>query len=445
MEKLVSLAKRRGFVFQSSEIYGGLGSVWDYGPLGVELKKNIKERWWRSMVHEREDIEGLDAAILMHPKVWEASGHVAGFTDPLVDCKHCKNRFRADDPRIKGTPGQPDGQCPACGTKGTLTAPRQFNLMFKTFMGPVEEDAAVIFMRPETAQGIYVNYLNVLQSSRQKVPFGIAQIGKAFRNEITPGNFIFRTREFEQMEMQFFVKPGSDGEWFEFWRAERMKWIQGLGIRQEKLRWHQHGKTELAHYAKDAYDIEYEFPFGWNEFEGIHNRGDFDLSRHQEYSGKKLDYLDTTTNERFVPNVVETSAGADRTTLVVLCDAYREEAVRGEEGEGKEEQRVVLKLKPELAPLKAAVFPLVNKDGMPDVARRVYDDLRKRFNVFYDDGGSIGRRYRRQDEAGTPFGITIDGQTSQDQTVTVRDRDTLLQVRVATGQLVSHLEDRLRG
>jgi len=445
MEKLVSLAKRRGFVFQSSEIYGGLGSVWDYGPLGVELKKNIKERWWRSMVHEREDIEGLDAAILMHPRVWEASGHVAGFTDPLVDCKHCKNRFRADDPRIKGTPGQPDGQCPACGTKGSLTAPRQFNLMFKTFMGPVEEDAAMIFMRPETAQGIYVNYLNVLQSSRQKVPFGIAQIGKAFRNEITPGNFIFRTREFEQMEMQFFVKPGSDGEWFEFWRAERMKWIQGLGIRPEKLRWHQHGKNELAHYAKDAYDIEYEFPFGWNEFEGIHNRGDFDLSRHQEYSGKKLDYLDTTVNERFVPNVVETSAGADRTTLVVLCDAYREEAVKSEEGIEKEELRVVLKLKPELAPIKAAVFPLVNKDGMPDVARRIYDDLRKRFNVFYDDGGSIGRRYRRQDEAGTPFGITIDGQTSQDQTVTVRDRDTLKQVRVATGQLVSHLQDRLRG
>jgi glycyl-tRNA synthetase len=445
MEKLVSLAKRRGFVFQSSEIYGGLGSVWDYGPLGVELKKNIKERWWRSMVHEREDIEGLDAAILMHPKVWEASGHVAGFTDPLVDCKHCKNRFRADDPRIKGTPGQPDGQCPACGTKGTLTAPRQFNLMFKTFMGPVEEDAAVIYMRPETAQGIYVNYLNVLQSSRQKVPFGIAQVGKAFRNEITPGNFVFRTREFEQMEMQFFVKPGSDGEWFEFWRAERMKWVQDLGIRPEKLRWHQHGKTELAHYAKDAYDIEYEFPFGWNEFEGIHNRGDFDLSRHQEYSGKKLDYLDTTTNTRFVPNVVETSAGADRTTLVVLCDAYREEAVKAEEGEAKEEVRVVLKLKPELAPLKAAVFPLVNKDGMPDVARRIYDDLRKRFNVFYDDGGSIGRRYRRQDEAGTPFGITIDGQTSQDQTVTVRDRDTLKQIRVASGKLVDYLKEQLAG
>jgi glycyl-tRNA synthetase len=438
MEKLVSLAKRRGFVFQSSEIYGGLGSVWDYGPLGVELKKNIKERWWRSMVHEREDIEGLDAAILMHPKVWEASGHVAGFTDPLVDCKQCKNRFRADDPRIKGTPGQPDGQCPVCGTKGTLTAPRLFNLMFKTFMGPVEEQAAVVYLRPETAQGIYVNYLNVLQSSRQRVPFGIAQIGKAFRNEITPGNFIFRTREFEQMEMQFFVKPGTDGEWFERWKAERMQWIQGLGVRPEKLRFHQHGKNELAHYAKDAYDIEYEFPFGWNEFEGIHNRTDFDLSRHQEHSGKKFDYLDPATNERFVPYVVETSAGADRTALVVLCDAYREDEVEGE-------PRVVLRLKPSLAPLKAAVFPLVNKDGMPEVARRIYDDLRGRYNVFYDDGGSIGRRYRRQDEAGTPFGITVDGQSTQDATVTVRDRDTLKQDRVASGALVEYLKEKLAG
>src|SRR5881628_325071 len=344
MDKLVSLAKRRGFVFQSSEIYGGLGSVWDYGPLGVELKKNIKERWWRAMVHDREDIEGLDAAILMHPKVWEASGHVAGFTDPLVDCKHCKNRFRADDPRIKGTPGEPTAQCPVCGSKGTLTAPRMFNLMFKTFMGPVEEAAAVVYLRPETAQGIYVNYLNVLQSSRQKIPFGIAQIGKAFRNEITPGNFTFRTREFEQMEMQFFVKPGTDQEWFEFWRHERMKWLVELGIRPEKLRFHQHTKEELAHYAKDAYDIQYEFPFGWQEFEGIHNRTDFDLSRHQEYSGKKLDYLDPATSERFIPYVVETSAGADRTALVVMADAYAEEEVEGE-------KRVVMRFRPAIAPL----------------------------------------------------------------------------------------------
>jgi len=476
MDKLVSLAKRRGFVFQSSEIYGGLGSVWDYGPLGVELKKNIKERWWRSMVHERQDIEGLDAAILMHPKVWEASGHVAGFTDPLVDCKQCKNRFRADDPRIKGTPGQPDAQCPVCGSKGTLTAPRQFNLMFKpfmgpepgelrcpncgggpftdprnfnlmfkTFMGPVEDASAVVWLRPETAQGIFVDFPIVQQVSRKKIPFGIAQIGKAFRNEITPGNFIFRTREFEQMEMQFFVKPGSENEWFERWRAERMNWIVALGIRSEKLRWHQHGKDELAHYAKDAYDIEYEFPFGWQEFEGIHNRTDFDLSNHQQHAGKKLDYLDPKTNERFLPYVVETSAGADRTTLVVLCDAYREEEVGGAEAAEGGAMRVVLKLKPSLAPLKAAVFPLVNKDGMPELAHRIHDDLRHHFNVFYDDGGSIGRRYRRQDEAGTPYGITIDGQSTQDQTVTVRDRDTLKQDRVAAGKLVEYLTQKLAG
>jgi glycyl-tRNA synthetase len=436
MDKLVSLAKRRGFVFQSSEIYGGLGSVWDYGPLGVELKRNIKERWWRSMVQEREDIEGLDAAILMHPKVWEASGHVAGFTDPLVDCKQCKNRFRADDPRIKGTPGTPEAQCPVCGMKGTLTAPRLFNLMFKTSMGPVEEAAAVVYLRPETAQGIYVNYLNVLQASRQKIPFGIAQIGKAFRNEITPGNFIFRTREFEQMEMQFFVKPGSDQEWFDFWKAQRMQWVQGLGIKPEKLQFHQHGKDELAHYAKDAYDIQYEFPFGWQEFEGIHNRTDFDLSRHQQASNKKLEYVDTATNERFVPYIIETSAGADRTTLVVMVDAYSEEEVEGE-------KRVVMKFHPALAPLKAAVFPLVNKDGMPELARRIYDGLRRQFNVFYDDGGSIGRRYRRQDEAGTPFGITIDGQSTQDQTVTVRDRDTLLQDRVGVDSLVDYLTKKI--
>ena len=438
MDKLVSLAKRRGFIFQSSEIYGGLGSVWDYGPLGVELKKNIKERWWRSMVQEREDIEGLDAAILMHPKVWEASGHVAGFTDPLVDCKQCKNRFRADDPRIKGTPGTPDAQCPVCGMKGTLTAPRLFNLMFKTFMGPVEEAAAVVYLRPETAQGIYVNYLNVLQASRQKIPFGIAQIGKAFRNEITPGNFIFRTREFEQMEMQFFVKPGTDQEWFEFWKAQRMEWVQTLGLKTEKLRFHQHGKDELAHYAKDAYDIQYEFPFGWQEFEGIHNRTDFDLTRHQQASGKKLEYVDTASSERFIPYIVETSAGADRTTLVVMVDAYAEEEVEGE-------KRVVMRFHPALAPLKAAVFPLVNKDGMPELARRIYDGLRRHFNVFYDDGGSIGRRYRRQDEAGTPFGITIDGQSTQDQTVTVRNRDTLLQDRVGADALVDYLKQKIGG
>ena len=436
MEKLVSLCKRRGFIFQSSEIYGGLGSVWDYGPLGVELKKNIKDRWWRAMVHSRDDIEGIDAGILMHPRVWEASGHVAGFADPLVDCKQCKQRFRGDDPRIKGTPGQPDAQCPVCGTRGTLTAPRMFNLMFKTFMGPVEEDAAVVYMRPETAQGIYVNYLNVQQASRQKIPFGIAQIGKAFRNEITPGNFIFRTREFEQMEMQFFVRPGTDEEWFEFWRNDRMQWHLALGIRAERMRFHAHGADELAHYAKAAYDIEYEFPFGWNEFEGIHNRTDFDLSRHQQFSGKKLEYFDQERNERYLPYVVETSVGADRTALALLCDAYHEEEVAGE-------TRVVLRFLPSLAPIKAAVLPLVNRDGMPEVARRIHDDLRGRFTVFYDDGGSIGRRYRRQDEAGTPFAITVDGQTTQDGTVTVRHRDTLAQDRIDAGAITGYLTERV--
>ncbi len=435
MDKLVSLAKRRGFVFQSSEIYGGLGSVWDYGPLGVELKKNLKERWWRSMVHERGDIEGLDAAILMHARVWEASGHVEGFTDPLVDCRTCKARFRADQLDQFQCPQKPSKH-PGEANQCDLTEPRMFNLMFKTFMGPVEEDAAVVYLRPETAQGIYVNYLNVMQAARQKIPFGIAQVGKAFRNEITPGNFIFRTREFEQMEMQFFVRPDEDERWFDEWKEARMQWHLGLGIRAEKLRFHEHAPDELAHYAKKAFDIEYEFPFGWHEFEGIHNRTDFDLSRHQEFSGKKLEYMDPATRERFVPYIIETSLGADRLALVVLVDAYREEEVEGE-------LRVVLGLAPALAPIKAGIYPLVKKDGMPEVARRINDDLRRRFPVFCDDGGSIGRRYRRQDEAGTPFGITVDGQTLEDQTVTVRDRDTLVQERVHADQLVTYLEERL--
>jgi glycyl-tRNA synthetase len=435
MDKLVSLAKRRGFVFQSSEIYGGLGSVWDYGPLGVELKKNLKERWWRSMVHERGDIEGLDAAILMHPRVWEASGHVEGFTDPLVDCRTCKARFRADQLDQFQCPQKPSkhpGEADQCD----LTEPRMFNLMFKTFMGPVEEDASIVYLRPETAQGIYVNYLNVMQAARQKIPFGIAQVGKAFRNEITPGNFIFRTREFEQMEMQFFVRPDEDERWFDEWKEARMQWHLGLGIRAEKLRFHEHAPDELAHYAKKAFDIEYEFPFGWQEFEGIHNRTDFDLNRHQEFSGKKLEYMDPATRERFVPYIIETSLGADRLALVVLVDAYREEEIEGE-------QRVVLGLAPALAPIKAGIYPLVKKDGMPEVAHRINDDLRRRFPVFYDDGGSIGRRYRRQDEAGTPFGVTVDGQTLEDQTVTVRDRDTLVQDRVNVDRLVAYLEERL--
>ncbi|MEP6572708.1 MAG: glycine--tRNA ligase [Gemmatimonadota bacterium] len=436
MDKLVSLCKRRGFVFQSSEIYGGLGSVWDYGPLGVELKKNVKDRWWRAMVHARDDIEGLDAAILMHPRVWEASGHVSGFSDPLIDCKQCKNRFRADDPRIKGVPGQPDAQCPVCGTRGSLTEPRMFNLMFKTFMGPVEESAAVVYLRPETAQGIYVNYLNVLQASRQRIPFGIAQIGKAFRNEITPGNFIFRTREFEQMEMQFFVKPGTDQEWFERWREWRMAWHHSLGLNPAKLNWHQHAGNELAHYARAAYDIQYEFPFGWQEIEGIHNRGDFDLGRHQEFSGKKLEYFDQAGNERYLPYIVETSAGADRVTLTTLVDAYREESVEGE-------TRVVLGFHPGIAPIKAAVLPLVKKDGMPEVADRIFHDLKREFPVFYDDSGAIGRRYRRMDEAGTPFCMTVDGETLSGGHLTIRDRDTMAQVRVHQDQLANWVRERL--
>jgi glycyl-tRNA synthetase len=438
MDKLGSLCKRRGFVFQSSEIYGGLGSVWDYGPLGVELKKNVKDRWWNAMVRARDDIEGLDAAILMHPKVWEASGHVAGFTDPLVDCRQCKNRFRADDPRIKGTPGQPDAQCPVCGTRGSLTEARLFNLMFKTFMGPVEESAAVVYLRPETAQGIYVNYLNVLQSTRQRIPFGIAQIGKAFRNEITPGNFIFRTREFEQMEMQFFVQPGTDAEWFERWREWRMEWHRSLGLDPAKLQWHQHEGSELAHYAKAAFDIQYQFPFGWQEIEGIHNRGDFDLGRHQEYSGKKLEYFDQAQNQRYLPYIVETSAGADRVMLTLLVDAYREEQVEGE-------TRVVLGLLPALAPIKAGVFPLVKKDGMPEVATTLYHDLRKQFACFYDESGAIGRRYRRMDEAGTPFGITVDGETLTGGSVTVRHRDTMQQERVGMDRVGEYVKDKVSG
>jgi glycyl-tRNA synthetase len=448
LEKLVSLCKRRGFIFQSSEIYGGTGSVWDYGPLGVELKRNIKDRWWNAMVRARDDIEGLDAAILMHPKVWEASGHVAGFTDPLIDCKQCKKRFRADDPKIKGTPGQPDGQCPACGTKGSLSEPRLFNLMFKTFMGPVEDSAAVVYLRPETAQGIYVNFLNVQGSTRQRVPFGIAQIGKAFRNEITPGNFIFRTREFEQMEMQFFVDPAAvapaktDMEWFEYWKAQRMEWHLALGLTRERLKFHQHSKEELAHYARAAFDVQFDFggTLGFQEVEGVHHRGDFDLTQHQQFSGKKLEYIDQVTNRRYVPYVVETSVGADRVTLAVLVNGYREEKV-----EGEEEGRTVLGLAADIAPIKAGVFPLVKKDGMPEFAEKLTGELRKKFPVFYDESGAIGRRYRRQDEVGTPFCVTVDGQSTQDQTVTIRDRDTLKQDRVAADRVGDWIATRITG
>jgi len=441
MDKLVSLCKRRGFIFQSSEIYGGTGSVWDYGPLGVELKKNLKDQWWKAMVRMRDDVAGLDAAILMHPRVWEASGHVAGFTDPLVDCKTCKSRFRADkleDARCPQKPSKRPGEAEQC----QLTEPRMFNLMFKTFMGPLEESASTVYLRPETAQGIFVNFLNVQQSTRQKVPFGIAQIGKAFRNEITPGNFIFRTREFEQMEMQFFVEPGEDMKWFEYWKAERMAWHQSLGLAPERLNYHQHTGAELAHYARAAFDIEFDFggTLGFQEIEGIHNRGDFDLSRHQEFSGKKLEYFDQPNNKRYLPCVIETSVGADRSTLAALVNAYREETV-----EGEDEGRTVLRLHPSLAPIKAAVFALTKKEGMPDMAHRIARELRPHFSVDYDETGSIGKRYRRQDEVGTPFCVTVDTDSVKDGTVTVRDRDTLKQDRISADALLGYLKERLPG
>ena len=435
IDKIVSLCKRRGFIYQSSEIYGGINACYDYGPLGVELKRNVKEYWWRSMVYENSNIVGLDAAILMHPKVWEASGHINSFTDPLIDCKQCKARFREDDIdpeklKIK--------QCPQCGTKGSLTEARQFNLMFKTNMGPVEEKSSEIYLRPETAQGIYVNYKNVLDSSRQKIPFGIAQIGKAFRNEITPGNFIFRTREFEQMEMQYFIRPEQDEEIFDKWKDNRLEWYRNLGITSDKLRLQEHAEDELAHYAKRAIDIEYEFPMGYKELEGIHNRTDFDLSRHQEFSGKDLRYFDDQTRQRFIPYIIETSAGVDRTVLTCLIDAYEEEKLEND-------TRTVLHLDAKIAPFKAAVFPLVKKDNMPEIARNITNDLMKEFLVFYDQSGAIGRRYRRQDEAGTPFCITVDSQTLTDQTVTIRDRDTMEQDRINMDNIISELKTRIEG
>jgi glycyl-tRNA synthetase len=436
MDKIVSLCKRRGFVYPSSEIYGGLGSCWDYGPLGADLKRNVKTFWWDAMTNRRDDIEGLDAAILMHPEVWRTSGHVEEFTDPLVDCKTCKGRFRADKLAECRCLLKPSKTPLECG--GELTESRNFNLMFKTFMGPVEDSGAVTYFRPETAQGIYVNFLNVKNSSRQKVPFGIAQIGKAFRNEITPGNFIFRTREFEQMEMQFFIHPSEDEKWFEYWRQQRWEWYHALGIHPEKLRWHQHKDKELAHYAKAAYDIEYEYPFGWQELEGIHNRTDFDLSRHMKATGKDLQYFDEERKEKFVPFIIETSAGCDRTILTVLVDSYDEVEIKGE-------KRVFLRLSPKIAPIKAAVFPLVKKEGMPEYAQKVCAELKKKFKVFYDESGAVGRRYARMDEAGCPFCITVDGQTLQDDTMTLRDRDSMEQLRMKTAEVMEYLEKKING
>ncbi|MCL6613181.1 MAG: glycine--tRNA ligase [Firmicutes bacterium] len=426
MEKIVSLAKRRGFIFPSSEIYGGLNSCWDYGPLGVELKNNVKQAWWRSVVQYRDDVVGLDASILMHPKVWEASGHLANFTDPLVDCKSCKQRFRAD--------GIAGDRCPECG--GELTEARQFNLMFKTFLGPVEEEAAVVYLRPETAQGIFVNFQNVLNTTRMKIPFGIAQIGKSFRNEITPGNFTFRTREFEQMEVEYFVKPGTDEDWYRHWLETRFQWYLDLGMNPERLRLRPHGPEELAHYARACADIEYFFPMGWAEVEGIANRTDFDLRRHGEFSGERLEYFDETTREHYVPYVIEPSAGADRAALAFLLDAYCEEP-------DKDEIRVVLKLHPRLAPIKVAVLPLSKKEELTSYAQKIWRDLRRHWMTDYDESKSIGRRYRRQDEIGTPFCVTIDFQTLEDHAVTIRDRDTMAQVRVSVSQLEAALRERL--
>ncbi len=435
MDKIVNLAKRRGFTFQSSEIYGGLSSCWDYGPLGIALKRNVKDAWWRTMVESRSDIEGIDCSILMHPKVWEASGHLEGFTDPLVDCRTCKARFRADQmdqAQCAKKPSKKPGEHSECD----LTDARHFNLMFKTFMGPVEDTASTVFMRPETAQGIFVNFQNILTTARQRIPFGIAQMGKSFRNEITPGNFLFRTREFEQMEMEFFVKPGDDDEWYDYWSKERLDWYKRLGIREDNLRLRVHEPDELAHYAKACVDVEYNFPIGWSELEGIANRTDFDLRKHSEHSGKDLRFFDEAARERYFPYVIEPAAGADRATLAFLVDAYDEDDADGEE-------RAVLRFHPTLAPVKVAVFPLMRKEGQPELANKIADTLRPHFTVQYDQAGSIGRRYRRQDEIGTPYGVTVDHQTSEDETVTLRDRDTMEQQRIKIDALIPELHQRL--
>ena len=428
IENIVSLCKRRGFIFQSSEIYGGLGSTWDYGPYGVEMKQKIKNFWWHDVVTSRENVVGMDAAILMHPKTWEASGHVSNFHDPLVDCKNCKARYRADHIDLKKP-------CTKCGITD-WTKPRQFNLMFKTFIGPVEDSGEIAYLRPETAQGIFVNFMNVQNTSRQKLPFGIAQLGKAFRNEITTGNFLFRTREFEQMELEYFIYPGENKKWLDYWCEERLNWFKKLGINPKKLRLRPHDEDELAHYSSACYDVEYEFPFGWSELEGIADRGSFDLDQHNEFSEKKQQYFDQQTNERVIPHVVESSAGVDRTFLTCLVDAYNEEEVRGE-------KRIVLKLDPKIAPITCAVLPLVKKDGLPEIAQKIVKDIREKFSALFDQGGSIGRRYRRQDEAGTPFGVTVDHQTIEDGTVTLRDRDTMEQIRIPGEKVLAELQVKI--
>jgi len=484
LDDIVSLCKRRGFIFQSSEIYGGLASCYDYGPLGVELKNNVKKAWWKQVVQMRDDVVGIDCSILMHPLVWKASGHADQFADLVAECKKCHVRSRVDHLKDKANDSAEEHTehvalaaaaasahdlsnkvCPACGTVGNFTQPMPFKLMFETQMGANVEDSMTLFLRPETAQGIFANFRNVLDTTRVKIPFGIAQIGKSFRNEVTTKAFIFRTREFEQAEIEFFCEPGTDEKWFEHWKQQRFNWYLNLGIKKENLRFREHDKDELAHYAKGCVDVEYKFPFGsgdWQELEGIANRTDYDLRQHQRgmrtlnawYETKgdmskinlkeeaddflkgPLSYFDDEKKTRYIPYVIEPSAGMDRSTLAFLVDAYDEEKVRGE-------QRNLLRFSAELAPTKAAVFPLVRKDGMPEIARKIYDDLKKHFTCFYDEKGAVGRRYRRQDEAGTPFCITVDGQTLQDQTVTVRERDSMEQIRLATDQLKNHLREKL--
>jgi glycyl-tRNA synthetase len=438
LEEIVALCKRRGFIFPASEIYGGYANTYDYGHYGVLLKNNVRNEWWRAMLQERDDIVALDSAIIQNPRVWEASGHLAGFNDPLVQCLgECKRRWREDDLReeqLGDEHAEGEIRCPVCG--GELSEPRQFNLMFETHVGPVQDDSHKAYLRPETAQGIFINFKNVLQFARKKPPFGIAQIGKSFRNEITPGNFIFRTLEFEQMEMEYFVAPDEAQEWHQRWLDERMRWYTDLGIRPEKLQLRAHGPEELSHYSTATSDIEYLFPMGWSELEGIANRGDFDLTQHAKFSGDKLEYVDTATGERYVPHVVEPAAGVDRAMLAFMVDAYETEEVEGR-------QRTVLRLHPRLAPVKVAVLPLVNKDGQPEKAREVYEELRRLTPAEYDAGGSIGKRYRRQDEIGTPWGVTVDHQTMEDDTVTLRDRDTLEQERIAVSELGAEVERRL--
>ncbi len=446
MDTIVALCKRRGFVFPASEIYGGIANTYDYGHYGVLLKRNVVDAWWRAMVEERDEIVALDSAIIQHPRTWEASGHLAGFTDPLIDCRKCHRRFRADHLE-EARAGSEQHEGVRCGIASSklpgehaecdLTEAREFNLMFETSIGPVKDAGSTVYLRPETAQGIFLNFKNVLQFSRRKPPFGIAQVGKSFRNEITPGNFIFRTLEFEQMEMEFFVPPAEAPDWYAYWLKARFDWYTRYGIRAEKLRLRAHDPDELSHYSSGTSDVEYDFPIGWSELEGIANRGDFDLTAHARVSGEKLEYFDQQTKERFVPHVIEPAAGVGRSVLAFLCDAYDEEEVGGE-------TRTVLRLHPALAPVKVAVLPLVKKDGQPEVAREIVAALRSRMSVEYDEGGSIGKRYRRQDEIGTPYGVTVDHQTLEDRTVTLRDRDTLAQERVPIEGLAEELDRRLR-